>query len=328
MPSDLPSPPESTAPSSIASLSISELEHLLQSAPESIVLIDVRYPNEYAFRHLPGSILVPFTELKRGEGITKIRSLLQARKLDHPNQECRLVIYCTGGVYSAKAVSLLEKSGIPAMHLQEGIQSWQQELPPFSQSEPSATASKNHLINNMQLFHSTPPRSKQRPLLYAGLCSAVLGIGFLGWAGYRVIHQPDLLKPLIQAGVPLHALSGLPKIGDAILAAEIPQVTVQQLQQLIDSKANILLVDVRTVDEFNKEKIPGAVSVPLTDIEQGAGVSKIQSMLHGQKLIAYCTSGYRSGKALLRLRKAGIDGTQVKGGITAWHAEIAPSAVH
>jgi adenylyltransferase/sulfurtransferase len=65
--------------------------------------------------------------------------------------------------------------------------------------------------------------------------------------------------------------------------------------------------------------------VPLPDIEEGPGVEKVRQLLNGHRLIAHCKLGGRSAKALTILKEAGIQGTNVKGGITAWSQEVDPS---
>ncbi|HLO88435.1 MAG TPA: rhodanese-like domain-containing protein [Nostocaceae cyanobacterium] len=140
------------------------------------------------------------------------------------------------------------------------------------------------------------------------------------------IYNPDILKLLIQAGLPLNYLSGLPVLGDAIRAAEAPQISVQKLKQLIDNEdKNLLLIDVRSPEEYEYGSIPTAILVPLTDIEQGKGIDKIKSLIPGHKLVTYCSKGPRSNKALELLRKAGIEGANLQGGIYEWRAKIDPS---
>lgn len=141
-----------------------------------------------------------------------------------------------------------------------------------------------------------------------------------------VRHNSDLLRPLIQAGIPLASASDWPVLGYAIQEAETPVMSVQQLKQLMDSKAkNYLLVDVRTSEEYKLSHIPGSVLVPLPDIEQGKGIDQIKSKLKGRQLLAYCTSGKRSARALVLLEKAGIKGTKIQGGIKDWTQKIDPS---
>jgi sulfur-carrier protein adenylyltransferase/sulfurtransferase len=44
--------------------------------------------------------------------------------------------------------------------------------------------------------------------------------------------------------------------------------------------------------------------------------------LNGHRLVVHCKSGMRSAKAIAILKNAGIEGTNVKGGILAWSQEI------
>jgi adenylyltransferase/sulfurtransferase len=86
-----------------------------------------------------------------------------------------------------------------------------------------------------------------------------------------------------------------------------------------------VLVDVRNPNEYEIARIPGSVLVPLPDIENGTGIEKIKEITNGHNLIAHCKMGGRSAKALSILKEAGIEGINIKGGITAWSREVDPS---
>ena len=106
----------------------------------------------------------------------------------------------------------------------------------------------------------------------------------------------------------------------------IPEMTVQDLKQLLDSEADdFILIDVRNPHEYEIARIPGSVLVPLSDIEQGPGVTKVKELMNNRRLIAHCKMGGRSAKALDILKENDIEGTNLKGGITAWSQEIDPS---
>ncbi|SRR4028119_889403 len=176
------------------------------------------------------------------------------------------------------------------------------------------------------------PQSKRKPWLLGGSIAVALG---LVAALVAVRSKPDLLVPVIKAGVPLEwAAPHSDIIYTAETLAHMPQVSAEQLKQIVDSKdANTLLLDVRTPEEYEKSRIPGAVLVPLTEIQKGQGIDKVKSLLkgtdgtgqNGQRLIVYCTHGYRSGRALVDLKRAGINGTQYPGGIQEWTEKIDPS---
>ena len=137
--------------------------------------------------------------------------------------------------------------------------------------------------------------------------------------------RPNPERPVIEKLIDYEFFCGIPqaKAEEAKRQMEIQEMTVQELKQLIDSGVeDFVLLDVRNPHEYEIASIPGAVLVPLPDIETGEGVAKVREMLNGHRLIAHCKMGGRSAKALGILKSAGITGTNVKGGITAWSREI------
>jgi molybdopterin/thiamine biosynthesis adenylyltransferase/rhodanese-related sulfurtransferase len=140
--------------------------------------------------------------------------------------------------------------------------------------------------------------------------------------------RPNPVRPVIEKLIDYEQFCGIPqaKAEEAKQQMDISEMTVQELKQLLDSGANdFVLIDVRNPHEYEIAKIPGAVLIPLSEIENGKGVTQVQEMLNGHRLIAHCKAGGRSAKALGILKQAGIEGTNVKGGITAWSKEVDPS---
>ncbi|PMB46698.1 molybdenum cofactor biosynthesis protein MoeB [Fischerella thermalis CCMEE 5330] len=140
--------------------------------------------------------------------------------------------------------------------------------------------------------------------------------------------RPNPVRPVIEKLIDYEQFCGIPQAQaeEAKQQMELPEMTVQELKQLLDSGAdNFVLLDVRNPNEYEISKIPGSVLVPLSDIENGDGVNKVRELVNGHRLIVHCKSGMRSAKALGILKQAGIDGTNVKGGILAWSKEVDPS---
>lgn len=140
--------------------------------------------------------------------------------------------------------------------------------------------------------------------------------------------RPNPERPVIEKLIDYEQFCGIPqaKAQENEQAMDIPEMTVSELKQLIDSAADdFVLIDVRNPHEYEIGKIPGSVLVPLPEIENGAGVAKIKELVNGHRLIAHCKMGGRSAKALGILKEAGLDGINVKGGINAWSQEIDPS---
>lgn len=137
--------------------------------------------------------------------------------------------------------------------------------------------------------------------------------------------RPNPVRPVIEKLIDYEMFCGIPqaKAAEAEQQAAIPEMTVTELKQLLDSGADdVVLLDVRNPNEYEIAQIPGSVLVPLPDIENGQGVEKVRSLLNGHRLIVHCKMGGRSMKALGILKGAGIDGTNVKGGIQAWSREV------
>jgi sulfur-carrier protein adenylyltransferase/sulfurtransferase len=137
--------------------------------------------------------------------------------------------------------------------------------------------------------------------------------------------RPNPIRPVIEKLIDYEQFCGIPqaKAEEAKQQMEISEMTVKELKELLDSGAkDFVLVDVRNPNEYEIAKIPGSVLIPLPDIENGDGVAKVKEVLNGHRLIAHCKMGGRSAKALAILKEAGIEGTNVKGGINAWSQEI------
>jgi adenylyltransferase/sulfurtransferase len=137
--------------------------------------------------------------------------------------------------------------------------------------------------------------------------------------------RPNPIRPVIEKLIDYEQFCGIPqaKAEEAKQQMAIEEMTVTELKELLDSGAkDFVLLDVRNPNEYDIAKIPGSVLVPLPEIENGNGIAKVKEILNGHRLIAHCKMGGRSAKALGILKEAGIDGTNVKGGITAWSREV------
>ncbi len=84
------------------------------------------------------------------------------------------------------------------------------------------------------------------------------------------------------------------------------------------SRGEIVLVDVREPNETAAERIPGAVSMPLSQFDPAA--------LPKGEVVLSCLSGKRSGMALAKCRQAGVPiATHMRGGLMAWKAAGLPT---
>jgi len=92
-------------------------------------------------------------------------------------------------------------------------------------------------------------------------------------------------------------------------------VDVRDFAELM-AKQDVVVLDVRTVDEFKEGHLEGAVNI---DQSQNDFMEKVKATLSADKTIAvYCRSGRRSANASGRLAEAGYKAVNLKGGILAW----------
>jgi len=135
--------------------------------------------------------------------------------------------------------------------------------------------------------------------------------------------RPNPERPVIDKLIDYEQFCGIPQAQEEEEETEIPEMTVQELKQLMEQGADdYVLIDVRNPNEYEIANIPGAKLIPLSEIEEGNGVEQVQELVNGHRLIAHCKMGGRSAKALRKLKEAGIEGVNLKGGISAWSQEI------
>jgi hydroxyacylglutathione hydrolase len=97
------------------------------------------------------------------------------------------------------------------------------------------------------------------------------------------------------------------------------RLSVTQLAQR-RAPAAVQLVDVRNPGETALGAIPGAVSIPLAELD-----SRASELALDQPIVVYCAGGYRSSIASSLLRSLGAtDASDLIGGYTAWAATAQP----
>ena len=91
-------------------------------------------------------------------------------------------------------------------------------------------------------------------------------------------------------------------------------VGVGEARELIADKAGLVVLDVRTVSEYESGHLQGAVNIPVEVL--GGRLSELDP---DDELLVYCRTGNRSTTAVGVLRENGYDRVyHMDGGITAW----------
>ncbi|MCX7620210.1 MAG: rhodanese-like domain-containing protein [Acidimicrobiales bacterium] len=91
----------------------------------------------------------------------------------------------------------------------------------------------------------------------------------------------------------------------------VPEIDVQELARRHGDGAVIL--DVRNPDEYEQGHVPGAILIPLGEIQDRVAEVPTECTVH-----VVCAMGGRSRKAAEFLVSCGIDAINVSGGTVAW----------
>lgn len=99
----------------------------------------------------------------------------------------------------------------------------------------------------------------------------------------------------------------------------IKYVSMDDIVEIMNENKNYIILDVRTIAEYNEGHIPNAICIPNETI----GSNTISELPDKEQLIlVYCRSGNRSKQAAEKLKKLGYTNLIEFGGIIDWKGEI------
>ena len=110
---------EMEAQQAIAEITVTELKAIIDAGAEDYVIIDVRNPNEWEIGKIPNTVLVPLPEIENGNGVEKVKALLNGHKL---------IAHCKMGGRSMKALGILKHAGIDGINVAGGINAWSDQI--------------------------------------------------------------------------------------------------------------------------------------------------------------------------------------------------------
>ena len=107
--------------------------------------------------------------------------------------------------------------------------------------------------------------------------------------------------------------------------ATYKHVTFDQAQKVLADNSDGIIVDVRTVDEYEKKHIPHAVNIPLENLREG----KFEQIPDkNQTLLLYCWTGRRAQDAAQVLVDKGYKKVYEMGGIVDWTGKLEGTEVN
>lgn len=101
------------------------------------------------------------------------------------------------------------------------------------------------------------------------------------------------------------------------------EIDVHEVKRLRDSEADLLLLDVRELDEYRTAAIEGSLLIPLSEF--GARLDELEPH-RGRRIVVHCHHGVRSMRVVAALRGRGFDTAQsMAGGIDIWSEVVDPA---
>jgi rhodanese-related sulfurtransferase len=102
----------------------------------------------------------------------------------------------------------------------------------------------------------------------------------------------------------------------------IENVDVNKAAELLESNKDIVVLDVRTPEEFSSERIAGAINV---DFRAADFAEKLAALDKNQTYMVHCAAGGRSAKSRDIMQKAGFTSIyHMEGGMGAWESAGKP----
>jgi molybdopterin/thiamine biosynthesis adenylyltransferase/rhodanese-related sulfurtransferase len=100
---------------------------------------------------------------------------------------------------------------------------------------------------------------------------------------------------------------------------DVPTISVQELKQKFDAKADIFILDVREPHEYQICNLKGYL-IPVGDLPK-----RVHELDSSREIVAHCRSGVRSARAVNFLRRSGFKKVyNLTGGILEWADKIDP----
>jgi rhodanese-related sulfurtransferase len=133
-----------------------------------------------------------------------------------------------------------------------------------------------------------------------------------------------ILALVLSFAIPLVTFAEGDPVADALTAynenlpAAYGNVSVADLSVEMIDNPDLLLVDVRSPDEYTEGHLEGAINIPLRELAQHLDMLPDLD----EEMVVYCGSGWRSALGMTSLQILGYtDVRSMGGGINAWNAE-------
>jgi rhodanese-related sulfurtransferase len=143
---------------------------------------------------------------------------------------------------------------------------------------------------------------------------------FIGWRSIMKLVTSRWMKILY--GLSIFLLSVILYPGSAVAQDSTKHVTAQQAKTILEKDSTLVVLDVRTPEEFKNQigRLPRAINIPVQEFEKR--VHELEKY-RSREILVYCRSGNRSMRASAILLKRGFKIIHLDGGILQWNVAMA-----
>ncbi|MEG2290111.1 MAG: rhodanese-like domain-containing protein [Clostridium sp.] len=99
----------------------------------------------------------------------------------------------------------------------------------------------------------------------------------------------------------------------------LTKISSSEADKIIENESDIIILDVRTQEEYDGGHIKDSILIPVDDLEK---LAKTKLEDKNKKILIYCRSGNRSNTAAKILSELGYTQVYDFGGINSWTGEI------
>ena len=97
-------------------------------------------------------------------------------------------------------------------------------------------------------------------------------------------------------------------------------ISADEAKEIMDTDPNVIVVDVRSHEEYAAGHIPGAICLPHDSIDADSADACLPDL--DARILLYCQSGRRAAVAMQTLEELDYSSVSSFGGIDSWHYGI------
>lgn len=306
------------------------IDDVLERADRGAVLLDTREPADFGAGHLRGAVNVglqgrfaeyagdvldPASDIVLvGDPGAALETRIRLARIGFDRVVGQLAD--PARVLSTRADIVERSSRVTIEQLAElrGLEPGLQVVDVRNPGEAAAgTIEQAHVIPLPVLVDRLGELDRHRPVVVhcAGGYRSSIAASTLVRAGFEDVS--DLLGGYgAWSGAGMPTAPG-PSGAGASMTDDVPELEADDAHDAV--AAGALLLDVREPDEWDAGHAPGAVHIPMREVQARAG-----ELPRDRRIVATCRSGGRSRAVTEGLRSAGFDVVNAVGGMRAWQA--------